>query len=207
MSCGGCSRSGKRKNGAILPPAAAMCTALMPISISAFACSISLAYGLRARSLCDQVWVPTVMPASIASLVISGCQVAGSPTSKKVAFRHSSVSALITAGVLPEPRTVVERQNDFLVAQEIILLEMLEPKPGPPVVSISTVRPSPMAPGLSQGARRLVSRTDASGAGVSGAAAAFSSSAARRNAAAVACVVDGSGEPDVAGEDVATQRS
>jgi hypothetical protein len=36
--------------------AAAMCTALMPISISTLACSASLAYGLRARSLCDQVW-------------------------------------------------------------------------------------------------------------------------------------------------------
>ena len=41
--------------------AAAMCTALMPISISTLAYSASLAYGLRARSLCDQVWVPTVM--------------------------------------------------------------------------------------------------------------------------------------------------
>jgi hypothetical protein len=44
--------------------AAAMCTALMPISISTLACSASLAYGLRARSLCDQVWVPTVMLAA-----------------------------------------------------------------------------------------------------------------------------------------------
>ena len=44
--------------------------------------------------------MPTVIPASITCLVISGCQVACLPISKKVAFRHSSVSALSTAGVL-----------------------------------------------------------------------------------------------------------
>jgi hypothetical protein len=52
-----------------------------------------LGVGVRARSLCDQVCVPTVIPASITCLVISGCQVACLPISKKVAFRHLSVSA------------------------------------------------------------------------------------------------------------------
>src|SRR5262245_34918293 len=70
------------------------------------------------------------MPASITCLVISGCQVACSPISKNVAFTHSLASALSTAGVLPGPGAVVERQNDFLVAQEVILLEMLETEAG-----------------------------------------------------------------------------
>ena len=39
-SCGGCCRAGKRKNGATLPPPAALFTALKPISISVLASSI-----------------------------------------------------------------------------------------------------------------------------------------------------------------------
>ena len=47
------------------------------------------------------------------------------------------------------PRTIVEGQYDFLVVEEIVLLEMLEAELGPPVVSISTIRARPMPPGLS----------------------------------------------------------
>ena len=74
--------------------------------------------------------MPTVMPAACTCLVISGCQVACSPISKKVALRHSSASALSTASVLPGQRAVVESQDDFLVAQEVILLEVLEAEAG-----------------------------------------------------------------------------
>ena len=54
-------------------------------------------------------------------------------------------------GRVLRPRAVVKGQHDFLVAQEIQLLEMLEAKSGPPVVSISTTRPIPSASGLAQG--------------------------------------------------------
>ena len=43
--------------------------------------------------------------------------------------------------------SVVEGQHDFLEAQEIVFLVVLEP-PRPPVVSISTVRETPSALGL-----------------------------------------------------------
>ena len=138
-----------------------MCTALMPISISALACSMSLAYGLRAKSLCDQVWVPTVMPASITCLVISGCQVACLPISKKVAFRHSSVSALSTAGVLPGQGPSSKVRTTSLSRKKSYCLKCSKPKPGPPVVSISTMRAKPMPPGLSQGGM-----AEAAGAGL-----------------------------------------
>ena len=67
-----------------------------------------------------------VLPAATTSLVISGCQVACSPISKNVALRQLSASALSTAGVLLGPRAVVEGQHHFVVAQEIVLLEVLE---------------------------------------------------------------------------------
>src|SRR6202030_1197819 len=140
---------GKRKKGAIFPPPAAKCTALMPISISCLACSISLAYGLRARSLCDQVWVPTVMPAAMTCLVISGCQVACSPISKKVAFTHSSASALSTAGVLPGQGPSSKVSTTSLSRRKSYCLKCSKPKPGPPVVSISTMRDSPKPRGWS----------------------------------------------------------
>jgi hypothetical protein len=107
-----------------------------------------LGVGVRARSLCDQVCVPTVIPASITCLVISGCQVACSPISKKVAFRHSSVSALSTAGVLGQgPSSKVKTTS--LSWRKSYCLKCWKPKPGPPVVSISTIRARPMPPGLS----------------------------------------------------------
>ena len=176
ISCGGCCRAGKRKNGATFPPPAAMCTALIPISISALACSMSLAYGLRAKSLCDQVCVPTVMPAAITCLVISGCQVACSPISKKVAFRHSSVSALSTAGVLPGQGPSSKVKTTSLSRRKSYCLKCSKPKPGPPVVSISTMRVSPMPSGLSH-------------AGMAGAAGVgFACAAATLGAAGVAWV-------------------
>ena len=65
-------------------------------------------------------------PAATTCLVISGCQLACSPISKKVAFKHLLVSALSDGHGVLRPGTVVEGQHHFLVAQEIVLLEMLE---------------------------------------------------------------------------------
>src|SRR5258708_32639626 len=52
-------------------------------------------------------------------------------------------------GRVYRPGTVVEGQHDFLVRQEVELLEMLV---GPPVVSISTTRLTPSASGLAHAA-------------------------------------------------------
>jgi hypothetical protein len=96
-----------------------------------------LCVGLRAKSLCDQVCVPTVMPASITRLVISGCQVACSPISKNVAFRHSSANALSTAGVLPGQGPSSNVKTTSLSRKKSYCLKCSKPKP--PVVSISTI--------------------------------------------------------------------
>ena len=51
------------------------------------------------------------------------------------------------------PRPVVEGQHDFLVAQEVVLLEC-SVRAGPPVVSICTTRDRPIAFGLPPAGRR-----------------------------------------------------
>ena len=48
------------------------------------------------------------------------------------------------------PRAVVEGEHDFAGAQEVMALKCSKPKPGPPVVSISTTRLTPIAFGLAQ---------------------------------------------------------
>lgn len=65
---------------------------------------------------------------------------------------HSSAQRLENRRRIDRPRDVIEGQH-FVVAQEVELLEVLEAKPGPPVVSISTVRATPSALGLVQAAR------------------------------------------------------
>ena len=45
---------------------------------------------------------------------------------KNIALVHWSASALSTRRRIARPRTVVEGQHDFLVAQEVVGLEMLE---------------------------------------------------------------------------------
>src|SRR5262249_44094909 len=84
-------------------------------------------------------------------LVISGCHVACFPISKNVDFRHSSASALSTAGVLPGQGPSSNVKTTSLSCKKSYCLKCSKPKPGPPVVSISTMRESPMPPGLSQG--------------------------------------------------------
>ena len=112
--------------------------------------------------------MPTVMPAAITCLVISGCQVACSPISKKVAFRHSSASALSTAGVLPGQGPSSKVKTTSLSRKKSYCLKCSKPKPGPPVVSISTMRAKPIPPGLSQ-----AGMAGAAGAGFACAEAAF----------------------------------
>ena len=95
--------------------------------------------------------MPTVMPASITCLVISGCQIAWLPISKNVAFRHSSASAFRTAGVLPGQGPSSKVRTTSLSRRKSYCLKCSKPKPGPPVVSISTMRVKPMPLGLSHG--------------------------------------------------------
>src|ERR1700688_2463094 len=127
-----------------------MCTALTPISISSLAFSISLAYGFLAKSLCDQVWLPTVMPAAATIFDMSGRQLACSPISKNVALTHMSVNALITIGVFSGHGPSSKVSTTSLSRRKSYCLKCSLPKAGPPVVSISTVRARPMPSGLSQ---------------------------------------------------------
>ena len=70
------------------------------------------------------------------------------------------------------PGAVIEGQHHLVVAQEVELLEMLEAEAGPPVVSISTVRPIPSASGLLQAARAGCGNCTGAGTAADGAAAA-----------------------------------
>src|SRR6516165_12529301 len=90
------------------------------------------------------------MPASITCLVISGCHVACSPISKNVAFRHSSASALSTLGVFTGHGPSSKVNTTSLSRKKSYCLKCSKPKPGAPVVSISTMRANPRPPGLSQ---------------------------------------------------------
>ena len=69
-----------------------------------------------------------------------------------------------------EPRPVIKGQHHFARPKEVVLSEMLEAKPGPPVVSISTTREMPSALGLVQDGPRTAAAAAVSG-GSAGAAA------------------------------------
>jgi hypothetical protein len=66
------------------------------------------------------------------------------------------------------PRTVVEGQNDFVVAEKVVL-EMLEAETRAAVVSISTIRARPIPPALSHGGIVLAAGLGMSCAGPLGA--------------------------------------
>src|SRR5260370_41186715 len=70
------------------------------------------------------------MPAPITCLVISGCQVACLPISKKVAFRHSSISVLSTAGGLPGHGPSSKVKTTSLSRKKSYCLKMLEGEAG-----------------------------------------------------------------------------
>src|SRR6516165_11655150 len=111
---------------------------------------MSLAYGFLARSLCDQVWVPTVMPAATTSRVNSGCQVACSPISKNVALMQLSLSAFNTITVFLGQGPSSKVSTTSLSRRKSYCLKCSVPNAGPPVVSISTTRDRPIASGLPQ---------------------------------------------------------
>src|ERR1700732_3200294 len=148
-----------------------MCTALTPISISSLAFSMSLAYGFLAKSLCDQVWLPIVMPAAATIFDMSGRHVACSPISKNVALTHMSVSALITIGVFSGHGPSSKVSTTSFSRRKSYCLKCSVPNAGPPVVSISTTRERPIALGLSQAGMPLADPglVAADGAGAGGA--------------------------------------
>jgi hypothetical protein len=71
------------------------------------------------------------------------------PISKNVAFRQLSASALSTAGVLSGHGPSSKVSTTSFGRKKSYCLKCSKPKPGPPVVSISTMRARPMPPGLS----------------------------------------------------------
>src|SRR5207248_3594774 len=72
------------------------------------------------------------------------------PIEKNSALVHSSSSALSTAGVLPGHGPSSKVKTTSLSVRKSICLKCSKPKPGPPVVSISTTRLTPSASGLTQ---------------------------------------------------------
>src|SRR5207249_1663493 len=129
-----------------------MRTALAPISISRVASSLDF----LDRSACDQVWVPIECPAAATCLRISGCQVACLPIGKNVALTHCAASAASTAGVLFGHGPSSKVSTTSLGRRKSCSLKCSKPKPGPPVVSTSTMREIPSALGLAQPAAALV---------------------------------------------------
>src|SRR5215217_8401574 len=82
---------------------------------------------------------------------------------KKVASTHSSASALTTAVVLGHGPSSKVRTTS-LSRRKSSCLKCSKPNPGPPVVSISTVRDTPSALGLSHFAPDFVAPAAAWGA-------------------------------------------
>src|SRR5437763_4967733 len=88
---------------------------------------------------------------------------------KKMPVVHSSASAFNTAGVLTGQGPSSKVSTTSWSRRKSSCLKCSKPKPGPPVVSISTVRPIPIAFGLEQGG---LAGAAAFGAGAPGGAAA-----------------------------------
>src|SRR5215469_5846512 len=122
----------------------------MPFSISSLAsCCDSFD-----RSLCDQVWLPIVWPAASTCLRISGAHIVCSPIGKKTALVHWPASAARTSSVLRGQGPSSKVSTTSPGCRKSYCLKCSNPKPGPPVVSISTVREIPSAsllPGQSTG--------------------------------------------------------
>src|SRR5215218_8566087 len=86
---------------------------------------------------------------------------------------HSSASVFRTAGVFTGHGPSSNVSTTSLSRRKSRSLKCSKPKPGPPVVSISTVRPTPSAFGLLQGGRAGAAAAFGAGAGAAcGAAAA-----------------------------------
>src|SRR5262249_8399583 len=110
---------------------------------------------------------------------------------KKVARRHWSASALSTAGVVLSHGPSSKVNTTSWSRRKSMVLKCCEPKPGPPVVSISTTRETPMALGLAQA---MVGGLMAGGGGAAaGAAGAGAATGAAAGAAAGAAGGDPAG--------------
>src|SRR5262249_16321980 len=97
---------------------------------------------------------------------------------KKMPVVHSSASAFSTAGVLPSQGPSSKVNPTSFSLRKSSSLKCSKPKPGPPVVSISTVRATPSALGLVQAARAGCGGCAAAAAGTGAAAAAGGAAAA-----------------------------
>ncbi|MGY4442196.1 hypothetical protein ACVW04_005015 [Bradyrhizobium sp. LM2.3] len=101
------------------------------------------------------------------------------PIEKKMPVVHSSASAFSTAGVFFGHGPSSKVSTTSLSRRKSSSLKCSKPKPGPPVVSISTVRATPSAPGVLQAARAGCGACFGGGgkAGCAGAAAAAAGAA------------------------------
>src|ERR1700730_12503693 len=115
----------------------------IPFSISTLASSRDS----LERSLCDQVWLPMVWPAAATCLTISGAHMVCSPIGKKIALVQLAASAARTSGVLCGQGPSSKVSTTSPGCKKSYCLKCSKPKPGPPVVSISTTRETPSASG------------------------------------------------------------
>src|SRR5439155_17151620 len=100
------------------------------------------------KSWWHQVCEPTACPAAATCLRMPGSYVACRPIGKKIALVQCAASAASTAGVFfgQGPSSKVSTTSPS--RRKSWLLKCSNPKPGPPVVSISTTRETPKALGL-----------------------------------------------------------
>src|ERR1700754_4266757 len=118
---------------------------------------------------------------------------------------HSSASAFNTAGVFSGHGPSSKVSTTSLSRRKSSCLKCSKPKPGPPVVSISTVRPTPSAPGVLHTARAGCggcAEAGAAAAAGAGAAACGAAAAAGGEAAPLAGGVCAHAEPDASNETV-----
>jgi hypothetical protein len=100
---------------------------------------MSLAYGFLAKSLRGQVWLPMVILVAAAILAILATMSSSRSPGCQIVFADLEVDrleALIRqradyCGRILLPRTIVERQHHFVLAQKVILFEMCEAERGP----------------------------------------------------------------------------
>ena len=138
--------AGKRKNGEGAAPSAIF-TALKPFSISSLACC-SVIF-LLSRCACDQVWVPMVWPAArpVSGFRDDRSRACRSGRTPPWCIRRPALSARRRV-VGHGPSSKVSTTS--LSVRKSNCLKCWKPKPGPPVVSITTVRLTPSASGLAQ---------------------------------------------------------
>src|ERR1700730_1716953 len=164
----------------------------MPFSISTLASSSDS----LERSLCDQVWLPMVWPAASTCLRISGAHMVCWPIGKKTALVQWAASAARTSCVLCGQGPSSKVSTTSPGCRKSYCLKCSKPKPGPPVVSISTTRETPNAlllPGQLIGAAAGGGAAAGAAGGVMAAAAAMADAAGCAGAGAAAGATAGAG--------------